>query len=107
MAILISPQGDLKGSVDQALAQMGRKRRIVAGIDNFFTPGWVVAQSDLALTAPHHLTEHYCSYLPLVEKPLPFEVPGYAVAHYWHERTHDDPVRRWFRQQIEKAAPSE
>jgi DNA-binding transcriptional LysR family regulator len=104
--VLISPQGDLRGAIDVALAKQGLQRRVVAGIDNFFTPGWVVAQSDLALSAPHHLIEHYCSYLPLVERPLPFEVPGFSVVQIWHERTHEDPVRRWFRQQVQAAAPN-
>ncbi len=105
--LLISPQGDLKGAIDRVLAEKGYKRRVVAGIDNFFTPGWIVARSDLALTAPSHLAEHYREYLPLVERPLPFEVGGFSVVQCWHERTHQDPVRRWFRLQLQAAAPSD
>ena len=105
--VLISPQGDLKGMIDRVLAEQGYKRRVVVGIDNFFTPGWVVARSDLALTAPSHLAAHYREYLPLVERPLPFEVAGFSVVQCWHERTHQDPVRRWFRLQLQAAAPSD
>ena len=102
--LLISPQGDLRGAVDAVLAERGLERRVVAGIDNFFTPGWVVARSDLVLTAPYHLAKHYSSFLPLAQLPVPFELPGFSVVQCWHERTHLDAVRKWFRQRIQAAA---
>ncbi len=40
------------GVVDVALAKRRCRRRVVAGIGNFLTPGWSVAESELILTAP-------------------------------------------------------
>ena len=66
----------------------------------------MVAGSDLVLTAPRHLADHYSAYLPMTKLPVPFELDGFTVVQCWHQRTHLDPVRKWFRQRIYSAAVS-
>ncbi|MNJ72776.1 hypothetical protein D3C77_694830 [compost metagenome] len=36
----------------------------------------------------------------LLMYPLPLALPAVQVMQIWHERTHADPLRRWFRQQL-------
>ncbi len=93
--ILISPQGDLKSVIDAALA--GRSRRIVAGISNFLTPGWIVANSDVLLTAPSKLISVFEETLSVKSFNLPIESPNIHVVQVWHERLHRSPLHKWFR----------
>ena len=102
--LLISPQGDLHGMADVALEAIGKSRRVVCGIDNFFTPGWIVAKSDLILTAPRSLAAHYQSYLPVEQVEVPIELPAFSVVQVWHERTAADPANVWLRQTVRDLA---
>ncbi len=95
-------QGDLLGVVDVALAKRRCRRRVVAGIGNFLTPGWIVAESELILTAPRRLARLYQRHLPLQLLELPLDVPSIQVVQVWHERTHAAPLHRWFRRQLQQ-----
>lgn len=105
--LLISMQGDLKGMIDVILEKQRCCRRIVAGIGNFITPGWIIAESDLILTLPRRLAMIYLRHLPLRMLAVPLEVPPIKIAQVWHERTNADPLHRWFRRQVHKAVQSE
>ena len=100
--LLISMQGDLTGVVDVALEKQRRRRRVVAGISNFLTPGWIVAESELVLTAPRRLARLYQRHLAVQLHELPLEVPPIQVVQVWHERTHAGPLHRWFRRQLQQ-----
>jgi DNA-binding transcriptional LysR family regulator len=102
--LLISPDGDLDGAVDLALARHGKKRRVVAGVGNFHAPGPIVANSDLILTAPNQLVRSYAEHLPLEIYEPPFVIPGFTVIQVWHARTHEDPLRAWVRSLIQRVA---
>lgn len=96
--ILVSPQGDFKSLIDRQIHP--RKRKVIAGISNFSSPGWVVAQTDLLLTAPSRLLDKFCEYLPVVKHELPLTNPEIAVQQVWHERLQDDPFHQWLRKTI-------
>ncbi|MNR61490.1 hypothetical protein D3C85_1832610 [compost metagenome] len=36
--------------------------------------------------------------------PLPLVLPRIELMQIWHERTHADRLRRWFRQQVQEIA---
>jgi DNA-binding transcriptional LysR family regulator len=107
--ILISPQGDMKSLIDESLSKGSKSskgskvtsgknaRRIVAGISNFLTPGWVVAESDVLLTAPSRLINVLEKTLPVQAFDLPFSSPKISVVQVWHERLHRDSLHRWIR----------
>ncbi len=98
--LLISPQGDLHGIVDQQLEKKKRSRVVVAGISNFLTPGAVVASSDLILTMPSRLAELHRKLHALNLFAIPVPVPKVVMVMTWHERTHRDPLHQWFREQL-------
>jgi DNA-binding transcriptional LysR family regulator len=98
--LLISPQGDLNGAVDQVLAKEGLKRKVVAGVGNFHAPGAIIANSDLILTAPRQLLNAYGEHLPIKILEPPFKIPGFSAIQIWHERTNQDPLRSWIRKLI-------
>lgn len=93
--ILISPQGDLKSIIDKKLGK--RQRKIVAGISNFLTPGWVVASSDVLLTAPSKLIGIFEDTLDVRSFDLPFSSPEISIVQVWHERIHRSSLHKWFR----------
>ncbi|MEQ5833750.1 LysR family transcriptional regulator [Marinobacter sp. NFXS9] len=94
--------GDLDGIVDKALEQQGRKRHVVAGLSSFMSPASLVEGSDLLITCLHSVAEEACRRMPdLVRYPVPIELPEVDILQTWHQRTHEDPLRAWLRQQIQ------
>jgi DNA-binding transcriptional LysR family regulator len=53
--LLVSFSGRAKGLMDEALSEVGRERRILLTVNQFFTAGKVVASSDLITVLPRHL----------------------------------------------------
>jgi len=101
--ILVSPQGDLSGAVDKALAKKKLKRRVVAGVATFHTPGAIVATSDCIATLPSRIAANTARHYPVRCFPPPLDVPGFRLVQVWHARTHRDPVQAWVRRAIEAA----
>lgn len=97
---LITLQGDLRGSVDRALEKLGEKRRVVVGIQSFLTPGWIAAASDLIVTAPRTLCTMYKRNLEVKMFDPPLDLPPIQVDQIWHERSHRDPLSKWFREKV-------
>lgn len=96
--VLVSFSGRAHGLVDEALAQLGRERRILLTVNQFFTAGRVVATSDLITVLPQHLIAS--TGMPggaLVMKELPFAMPNMHIDMLWHERDTRSPAHKWLR----------
>lgn len=99
--LLTTLTGDLDGLVDRALQARGLQRRVVAGLSSFIAPTRLVRGTDLLLTCLRSLAEEAVERDPdLRIHSLPLDLPRVEVMQIWHERTHADPLRRWFRQQV-------
>lgn len=98
--IRIAMHGNLKGEFDTYLEKKGIKRNVVAGLSNFTSPAWILAETDFLLTAPRKLAERYCEYLPVQIFPAPMEIKKLTVMQVWHERTHEDPFQKWMRGEL-------
>nr|WP_225780704.1 LysR family transcriptional regulator [Pseudomonas sp. Marseille-Q3773] len=99
--LLTTLTGDLDGLVDRALYSQGKQRRVVAGLSSFIAPARLLRGTDLLLTCLRSLAvEAIARDDQLVMYPLPLALPVIDVMQIWHERTHADPLRRWFRQQL-------
>lgn len=93
--------GDLDGVVDKVLEEQGHQRRIVAGLSSFLAPASIIEGSDLLITCLGSVAEQACNRAPeLVSYLCPVELPKVEILQIWHQRTHDDPLRAWLRQQI-------
>ena len=57
--LLVSFSGRPYGFIDQALGALGRERRIVVTVNQFFTAGRVVANSDLLTVLPRHFVQRH------------------------------------------------
>ncbi|MEY3899923.1 MAG: hypothetical protein RI962_1078, partial [Pseudomonadota bacterium] len=102
--LLVSFSGRARGLVDDALASLGRDRRILLTVNQFFTAGKVVAGSDLVMVIPKHLINATGMSSQLVYQPLPFELPEVHIDMLWHERDGRNPGHRWLREQVRQAS---
>jgi DNA-binding transcriptional LysR family regulator len=102
--LLVSFSGRPHGFVDQALAALGRQRRIVLTVNQFATAGSVVARSDLLTVLPRQFLPATGVEHRLVEKPIPLSLGAVNVEMMWHLRKDDDPAHRWLREHVVAAA---
>jgi DNA-binding transcriptional LysR family regulator len=99
---LISPWGMEGGYVDDALARHGLQRRVSIAVPHFLVAPHIVASSDLLLTMAERVAEVVAGPLGLavLSPPRELELAGFTNSLLWHERTHEDPARRWIRDVI-------
>ena len=102
--LLVSFSGRPHGYVDQALAALGRQRRIVLTVNQFFTAGRVVARSDLLTVLPEGFVEATGNDDELVTRELPLTLDPVHVEMIWHLRHDADPAHRWLRDLLLAAA---
>lgn len=102
--LLVSFSGRPFGFTDEALASLGRTRRIVLTVNQFFTAGKVVAQSDLLTVLPRHFVRVADTSGELLIKPLPFDMPAVHVDALWHRRVQHSSGHAWLRGAIARSA---
>ncbi|MBI3285692.1 MAG: LysR family transcriptional regulator [Burkholderiales bacterium] len=98
--LLVSFSGRAHGLVDEALAPLGRERRILLTVNQFFTAGRVVANSDLLTVLPRHLISSTGMTDALICKELPFDLPEVHIDMLWHERDGRNPAHKWLRDNL-------
>lgn len=101
--LFVSFSGRAHGPIDSALAALGRRRRIVLTVNQFFTAGRVVMQSDLLTALPAHFIEATGYRDRLVDRPVPVQLPTIQVEMLWHARHERDAPQRWLRAQLAEA----
>ncbi|RJG08175.1 LysR family transcriptional regulator [Noviherbaspirillum cavernae] len=94
--LIVSFSGRAHGLVDEQLAKLGRERRILLTVNQFFTAGRVVSSSDLIMVLPRHLIAS-TGIAALVTKELPFPMPHVHIDMLWHERDTRNPGHKWLR----------
>ncbi|MDE2082575.1 MAG: LysR family transcriptional regulator [Burkholderiales bacterium] len=102
--LLVSFSGRPHGYTDQALAALGRQRRIVLTVNQFFTAGRVVTQSDLLTVLPESFVRATGYADALAIRELPLALGPVSVEMLWHLRHDAAPAHRWLRQQVQAAA---
>jgi DNA-binding transcriptional LysR family regulator len=102
--LLVSFSGRPFGFIDEALASLGRQRRVVLTVNQFFTAGRVVASSDLLTVLPRHFVSVTGREHELVQRDLPFEVPPVHVDALWHRRQEQRSEHAWLRLAVVAAA---
>lgn len=67
----------------------------------FFAPAiGAVADSDMILTLPRRLALMMARSAAVRLMDPPPEIKGYRYDMIWHPRLEDDPIHRWFREQV-------
>ncbi|SCX70127.1 LysR family transcriptional regulator [Variovorax sp. EL159] len=102
--LLVSFSGRPYGFIDQTLGAMGRERRIVVTVNQFFTAGRVVANSDLLTVLPRHFVTVTGIDDQLVLRDLPFDQPPVHVDAVWHRRAQHGHAHEWLRTALLRSA---
>ena len=93
--MLVSFSGRPFGFIDEALASLGRKRKVVITVNQFFTAGRVVSGSDLLTVLPRHFVPVTGIADALVQRPLPLNVPPVHVDALWRRRGPQQAAMTW------------
>ncbi len=102
--LLVSFSGRPYGFIDEALSALGRRRRVMLTVNQFFTAGRVVAGSDLLTVLPEHFLPTTGMAHELVARELPFGVQQVHVDQLWHHRQTQRPDHAWLRAAVATSA---
>jgi DNA-binding transcriptional LysR family regulator len=95
--VMVSPtDGRFVGPTDEALASVGRSRRVVISAPGFLILPDILKADDLIAVVPERLLPARMDGLRTFDLPLP--VPGFSVILIWHKRLQNDPANRWLRE---------
>ncbi len=97
--------GGFHGSVDARLAASGRTRNVMVSVPSFLAGIDLVRRSDLLLSLPRRLAQHYRGLV--ISRPLPVPSPTFDVVLVWHARTDASLPHAWFRALFKKIAAAE
>lgn len=95
--VLVSPPGPWAGQLGDALYREGLSMRVALRTSQMQVAMDVVARTDYVSVLPRQVAGQLRPGLPIRLLPLPVPTAGFTLALYWHERSHDDPLHRWFR----------
>ena len=77
--VLVSPRGDARGAVDEALERMGCSRKVAATSPSFVTVPFVVGAGDLLAVVAERVAIRLAQAAGIVAFELPFEMPAWTV----------------------------
>lgn len=101
--VVDSRRGVFTGPVDEALAELGLKRNVVAVVPGFPDALTVASRSDLVALVPAScLDSETKSSGSLAAFDLPVKTPGISVSAMWHPRMDADTAHRWIREMMIK-----
>ena len=85
--------------IDEALARLGHKRRIVVQIPHWSAAPEMIRGTDLVLTAARRSIAQL-GIGGLLCSDLPFQLARFPFVQTWHRRRDMDPAHCWLREQI-------
>ena len=89
--------GNFHGVTDNALAALGRSRRVTLSVGSFLVLPEILQNSDLISVVPRRLANNLDG-LSVCAPPL--AIAGFSKTMVWHERTHRDAGYRWVRERL-------
>jgi DNA-binding transcriptional LysR family regulator len=104
--VVASRRGRTSGPVDEALANLGLERTIVAVVPSFAAALAVARASDLIALVPDSFLRSQpelqgdCASGAIHAFALPVTTEGITVSQMWHPRLEADPLHRWLRQLV-------
>lgn len=92
------------GWIDQALLEIGRKRRITLFTRHYSMPALIASNNDLVATLPTRVAEMQAENSKLVLKKPPFEIPDFELKMAWSPVLQSNAAHRWLRRLIMEEA---
>ena len=100
--VLVTQRRDVKGMVDEFNPDL--RRKIGARVPHNVLVPKLVAQSDLVAAVDIEIADAFGEWLPIQQVDVPVRMPKGTLGMVWHERTHDDPSRRFLRALVVEAS---
>ena len=98
--IMTSMTGTDRGVVDEALAAVGRRRRLAATTPRFVTVPYLLQASPVIATMVDALATTFAAQLGLTASPVPVPVADFAISMLWHASYDRDPAHQWLREAL-------
>lgn len=99
--VLASRKGAFAGPVDDALAELGLRREVIAVVPGFPDAIRLARRSDLIALVPRScLGSADPSTEGLIAFELPVHTPEIVISAMWHPRVDADPAHRWLRDTV-------
>ncbi len=102
--MLVSFSGRPFGFVDQALASLGRERRVVVTVNQFSTAGRVVLNSNLITVLPKHFVRVAGLEEQLSIQTLPLKVPAVHIDLLWFNQGRSRAAHAWLKGAMKRSA---
>ncbi|MCC5968741.1 MAG: LysR family transcriptional regulator [Pararhodobacter sp.] len=102
--LVVSITGSGPAWIDQALARLGRQRRVRVRVPSFFAAVEIAARSDLVMTLPSSLARTAVGMRRFALAPPPLKLGRVSMSLAWHGRHQDSPRHVWLRRLIVEAA---
>src|SRR5512146_1138028 len=90
-----SIDGSISGWTDDALASVGRERRVILALPQFFAVARTVAASGLVAAIPTEIANDVAEELGLALYAPPVTGGRPEISMYWHSRHDRNPAHRW------------
>ncbi|SOE98749.1 transcriptional regulator, LysR family [Burkholderia sp. OK233] len=94
---LVTPMPAGYEALEQFLLNSIPAARFAVTVPNFLSVLTTLPSSDALFTLPRRAGIQVGQLVGAQVLELPFEVAGFLVRQFWHERFHKDPANRWFR----------
>lgn len=88
--------------IDDALAALGRQRRVSVSIQSYALAPLVLMGNDYICTLPRRFLQRFSTSLDLFEPPL--DLSSFQMTAFWHQRMSDDPAHVWLGAQVFETA---
>lgn len=95
--VLVSPEGELHGVVDHALAQLGERRALALTLPQMFAVPGLIARTRFTATILKRVATGASGSGELHLFPAPVVLPSMQFDLIWHRRSDTHPAQQWFR----------
>jgi len=98
--IAVHPSQESGSQIDDALAKIGKQRRVAVEISHVLLVNLMLADSDLIASLPERNARFFAPQRNLALREMPFKMPAFKTHLSWHQRFEDDPGHKWLRETI-------
>jgi DNA-binding transcriptional LysR family regulator len=98
--VTLRPSNNAPRRVDDALAKIGKERKIAVIVPHFMVLLYLLPGTDMIACVAEKLARRVAPSLGLVLLEMPVRVPAYDVCLVWHRRFDQDRGHMWLRDTI-------
>jgi|TARA_R110002072_G_scaffold19100_28_gene71187 LysR family transcriptional activator of mexEF-oprN operon len=95
-----SLSGDFHGQIDDALAEIGKSRRVLMALANFSASPFLLKSRSCLINIPAVAAHYFARAFELEASALPIPIDTFPVSIIWHARSDQDPFHAWFRELV-------